>query len=398
MPDRPLPDSRHRRRRPPWKSPLHWAWLFLALALSVWLALSMPQAPGAGRVQTGQTQVLARDSGQAHAVRPGQAGSRDSLARLERRARIFGQLFFYVGLGAMLGAIVEGRGWYRVFSGSLGRISRAAGLPEIVGLAMPTALASGPGADSMLMASHRRGELPSSALLAGGLCNGVLAHISHLLRVIYPVAAAIGLPGLLFFGVQILGGLIILTTVLLCHRFLAAGQRTAGRKDPPQAGGLPSIRSWPDTLRFGCLRAAGLLFRLACVSVPLILAMEWLIRAGALDFWDSLVPAAVSRYFPEQLLTIVAAQFGGLIQSATVSAGLLAQGLITRPQILLAMLLGSVLTSPVNTVRRTLPTTLAIYPPRLACLIVFGAQLARLAVVLAATALLILWMGTQPLL
>ena len=104
------------------------------------------------------------------------------------------------------------------------------------------------------------------------------------------------------------------------------------------------------------------------------------------------MPAAVSHYFPEQLLTIIAAQLGGLVQSSFVSAGLFDQGLITKPQILLAMLTVS---NPFRTLRRNLPTALAIFPLPIALTIVIGMQVARLLTTVCGIALVIFWMHCQ---
>ena len=322
-------------------------------------------------------------------------GERTTLQKLEQRGLLFARLFALVGLGAMLGSIIEGRRWYRMLAKSLGRLTRAARLPDIVGYAMPAALASSAAADSMLVASHNRGEISASALIAGGMLNSFLAHFSHSMRVAYPVIAAIGLPGLLYFVIQFSGGAIIIACVLFWNRFTHRNLPESSAKGKEFDEGTSPVLPWKEILRQGLLRVMSLLFRLACISIPLILAMEWVIRSGVLDFWDRLVPAAISRHFPEELLTITAAQMGGLISSATVSASLMAQGLITGPQVLLAMLISSAVGNPVRTLRRNLPTALGIFPPRIACIIVFGMQLSRLLVMVAGAAILVAWMQAQ---
>lgn len=338
-------------------------------------------------------------------------GETSALARLEKRARDFARLFLFVGFGALLGSVMEGRRWHRFLASTMGRLTRAARLPAVVGVATPTALVSTAVADSMIVASHARGEISSSALVAGGMMNSYLAHVSHSMRVLYPVVAAIGLPGLLFFGLQFAGGALVVACVLVVNRLRAKEtEGTPGSSssatvpaDGPASSSTPSrpnidegpVLPWRTTLRNGVTRALSLLFRLACVSVPMMLAMEWCIRAGYLDFWDRVVPAAVSRHFPEQLLAIMAAQMGGLIQSSAVSASLLSQGLITRTQILLAMLVSSAVGNPVRTLRRNLPTALALFPAHLACVIVFGMQFARLLVTVGGAALVILYMSAH---
>ena len=406
--------GRHRRRKAPWKSPFWCAWLVLSLVLSAWMTVQMPQKATRQASQQAQTQQMAKSrdlvpnvvkNAVPHASDPSAPiakkharaphGERTTLQKLEQRGLLFARLFALVGLGAMLGSIIEGRRWYRVLAKSLGRLTRVARLPDIVGYAMPAALASSAAADSMLVASHNRGEISASALIAGGMLNSFLAHFSHSMRVAYPVIAAIGLPGLLYFVIQFSGGAIIIACVLFWNRFTHRNLPESSAKRNEFDEGTSPVLPWKETLRQGLLRVMSLLFRLACISIPLILAMEWVIRSGVLDFWDRLVPAAISRHFPEELLTITAAQMGGLISSATVSASLMAQGLITGPQVLLAMLISSAVGNPVRTLRRNLPTALGIFPPRIACIIVFGMQLSRLLVMVAGAAILVAWMQAQ---
>lgn len=417
--------GRRHTRKPPWKSPVWCAWLVVAMMLSCWLTLSMPGSGHTGKARPVPSQVqgtkppehvphrdkaLIPDTDQKAGAdtlhrapkvwqhRTGQdardtPNAPDRLDRLAHRAFLFARLFCFVGLGALLGSLIEGRRWYRFLASSLGRLTRAARLPHIVGLALPTALVSCPAADSMLVASHAKGEIGKAALIAGGMINSYLAHVSHSMRVLYPVVAAIGLPGLCFFGIQFAGGALVIACVLVWNRLHNPVEEDT--RPLPAAQGFQPVLPWRTCLAMGLVRAGSLLFRLACVSVPLILAMEWLLRSGSLDFWDQLVPATVSRFVPEELLTIMAAQMGGLIQSATVSASLAAQGLITGPQILLAMLISSAVGNPVRTLRRNLPTALGIFPMPLACIIVLGMQCSRLLVTICAAALLIVWMQVQ---
>ena len=423
--------GRRHTRKPPWKSPVWCVWLVVAMMLSCWLTLNMP---GSGHTRKARPvpslaqgtkppehvshrdKALIPDTDQKagadtlhltpkvwqhrtgqdprNAAQNAAPNVQNALDRLAHRAFLFARLFCFVGLGALLGSLIEGRRWYRFLASSLGRLTSMARLPHIVGLALPTALVSCPAADSMLVASHARGEIGRGALIAGGMINSYLAHVSHSMRVLYPVVAAIGLPGLLYFGIQFAGGALIIACVLVWNRLHSPVPEDHANA-LPAAQALQPVLPWRTCLATGLVRAGSLLFRLACVSVPLILAMEWLLRSGSLDFWDQLVPATVSRFVPEELLTIMAAQLGGLIQSATVSASLAAQGLITGPQILLAMLISSAVGNPVRTLRRNLPTALGIFPMPLACIIVLGMQFSRLLVTICAAALLIVWMQVQ---
>ena len=119
---------------------------------------------------------------------------------------------------------------------------------------------------------------------------------------------------------------------------------------------------------------------------------EWLLKNGAFSFWEQYVPDQVNRFFPAELVSVVAAQMGGLVQSSAVAANLRAEGLIDNAQILLAMLVGSAVGNPFRTLRRNLPSALGIFPVPVAFAIVFGMQLSRLAVTLVAIAGVIAFM------
>ncbi len=144
------------------------------------------------------------------------------------------------------------------------------------------------------------------------------------------------------------------------------------------------------------MRSFSLLFRMACMTVPLMLGIEWLLKNGVLDFWETALPHAVTELFPTELLSAVAAQFGGLVQSSAVAANLRAEGLIDNSQILLAMLVGSALGNPFRALRRNLPSALAIFPVPIALSIVLGMQLSRFLVTLAGIAGVVWMMLNTP--
>ncbi len=320
---------------------------------------------------------------------------RSDAEKVFMRLKTFGRLFAIVGLAAFLGGLVEARRWHMVLAKQMGRLTRMARLPEISGLALPTALCSNAAANSILAGSHAKGEIRTSALIAGGIANSYLAYVSHALRVMYPVIAAVGLPGVLFFGVQFTGAFCMLLAVLLLNRWYVSG-----RGDTPFAEGTPGPDAdplaWPQAISRSAVRSLSLLFRMAYLTVPLILGIEWLLKSGALDFWEDALPKSVAALFPVELLSVVAAQMGGLVQSSALAAHLRADGLISNTQILLAMLVGSAVGNPLRMFRRNLPSALGIFPAPIAFTIVLGTQFSRfLATLLATTCVVVVMLSMR---
>ena len=383
---------------PPWKRPGWVLWFVLAAVCSCWLILHMPadsrrmrDAPATATQITDASPARGAPGG----VLPTQASGQPSDAeRIFMKLETFGRLFAIVGIAAFCGGLMEARQWHMVLALLMGRLTRMARLPEIVGLAMPTALCSNAAANSILVSSHAEGQIRTSALIAGGMMNSYLAYISHSIRVMFPVIGAIGLPGVLYFGMQFTGGFLVLLCILLWNRWYVSRHGESPCATEPGSTSQPL--AWPHAISKAAIRSFSLLFRMACMTVPLMLGIEWLLKNGVLDFWETALPHAVTELFPTELLSAVAAQFGGLVQSSAVAANLRAEGLIDNSQILLAMLVGSALGNPFRALRRNLPSALAIFPVPIALSIVLGMQLSRFLVTLAGIAGVVWMMLNTP--
>ena len=255
---RPLP--------PPWRRPSRILWFVLAVIGACWLTLHMPESHvmRPKPEQNGTSAPTSRmhrpapvsesmdaDVGEDAVTSSGPTKMDTAAPRMKRHApltpaekifakmKTFGRLFAIVGIAAFLGGLMEARRWHMALARVMGKLARMARLPEIVGLAMPTALCSNAAANSILVSSHADGHIRTSALIAGGMANSYLAYVSHSIRVMYPVLGAIGLPGALYFAVQFSGGFIVILGVLLWNRWYVSGhgdtpvsRHSPGRRSP----------------------------------------------------------------------------------------------------------------------------------------------------------------------
>lgn len=385
----------------PWRQPLRWLWLVLALAASGVMVVHMPSgmgAPGAGKPRMslkpageapaethgeGKKKEEASAAGTApaprkrHHSRSAQApetGAEKILARLPQ----IGSLIGLVAVAAFIGGIAEIFRFHLALGRLFGGLARWARLPEIISLSIPTALYSNAAANGMLVSSHAEGKITHSNLIAGGMVNSYLSFVSHSLRVAYPVIGAVGLPAICYFGWQMGFGFLFIAGVLFLHRRRspAAVPEAAPSGDTPAAG--HASPEWSQSLRRTCLRVLALVFRMLCLTVPLMIGVEWLMKNGLFSWWEEHVPDWVNRIFPAELMSIVAAQMGGLVQAAGVAANLRSHGMVTSSQILLAMLVASAIGNPIRALRRNLPSAMGIFPARDALTIVIVMQLSRM--------------------
>ena len=148
---------------PPWKRPGWVLWFVLAAVCSCWFILHMPVDSRRMRdapTTATQTADASPARGALGGVLPTQASGQPSDAeRIFMKLETFGRLFAIVGIAAFCGGLMEARQWHMVLALLMGRLTRMARLPEIVGLAMPTALCSNAAANSILVSSHAEGQI-----------------------------------------------------------------------------------------------------------------------------------------------------------------------------------------------------------------------------------------------
>ena len=205
----------------------------------------------------------------------------------------------------------------------------------------------------------------------------------------YPVIALIGIAGFAFFVIQLLGGFLLICGCFFIHWYICKQkEQDLSHLNPEQKEPL----AWKITIKQGILRTLAILFRMGYITVPLMLGTEWIIKSGMLDFWEEAVPYQVAKFFPAELIAIVIAQIGGLIQSASVSSHFLAENMVNHAQILLAMLVASAIGNPIRTLRRNLPIALGIFPIKVALTIVLSMQFARFLITILGSALVVLYL------
>ena len=301
-----------------------------------------------------------------------------------RILKSLGRLILLVGLATFIGSIFELRNWTS-FAGVLLRpLIAYARLPQLAGAAMVTALFSNYAAGSLLAGSFAEGRLTRFEMRVGAICNSYIAYVSHSLRVMYPIVGALGIPALYYFGMMFGAGLIITLVAVTISRLRPAAA-ISGYAEADDEGlqaakilNQRELGSWPETLRKSGQRTKEIVIRVVCITVPLYVLVTYLNQAGFFQVWKDFVPEIATPFFPPEVLTIMAARLGGLISAAGVASELFAQGAVGYAHILLALFAGNIITNPIRTLRRNLPSAMGIFPPRDGFFIVMVMQGSRL--------------------
>lgn len=354
-----------------------------------------------------------------------------------RRGVMLVELVFFIAVGIFVGQVLEVSGLVRYLAVVTWPFTRLGWLSKEAGPAFLMAFQSGAIANTMLVSARDGGHLNRRQLYTSVLVVSCLSLFAHLPTYIPAVAVAFGPEGAtaLFavrFGAIFAEILLVLAVSGLVVRrgtdqpaAVLAGMGVSvplpGSPAPADVGGgsaRPADASatatgaeapeGPTTQGRRCShgRPAGrgfwstvwsrsrrTLLRLLMYVVPTVAAMAVLDELGFFRWLGNAMPWLFQLSFlPPQSSVIIPAQAANLYNGAVAAATFLDENVITVRQAVLVMLVGTVLTAPIRTLRHALPTYMAVLGARAGLALAVMAQVLRIAfLILGIWVLMMVW-------
>ena len=299
-----------------------------------------------------------------------------------RKTFILVELIIYISIGVLFAQILEVSGLIKYFSILAWPVTKLGRLGQASGPAFIVAFQSGAVANSMLVASTDRGLLNKRQLYSSVLVVSCLSLFAHLPTYVIPIGSVFGLKATaMLFGVRF-GAIVVEIIVILLVSNLVIRSWT-DKKFPAKAIDLPAeVRSsrqrkngfWTTVW----LRSKKTLRRLIFFLLPTFVIMVFAEYFGFFKWLSDAVPSLFTLSFlPSQATVIIPAQAMSLYNGAIAAANFLDDGSLTAKQAVLIILVGSLITAPIRTVKHALPTYVAVLGPKAGVVMAVSAQVLR---------------------
>jgi hypothetical protein len=305
------------------------------------------------------------------------AGGLSASATADDLAWPLARILLLVGVGLIVGQVVEATGWTRHLARLAGPMFRFANLGSRCGAAFTTAFFSGVAANAMLVDTYREGNIGKGHLFLTNFVNHFPAFFLHLPTTLFIVLPLAGLAGGIYMGLVLSAVVLRTCCFLLVGRFFLSPpsepeQREQGGASSPGKG----LKDVAAQLRDRFPRR---FLGIVQYVVPIYIFVYTLTKLGAFDALRQILSGtAVGAVFPVESLSMVIIAFLADYTSGFATAGaLLENGVLGLHQGALALLLGNVVAFPVRAMRHQLPRYLGIYTPGMGTQILLLGQLAR---------------------
>ena len=234
-------------------------------------------------------------------------------------------------------------------------------LPDICGTAFLTAFVSNPAANSMIAGACSDKKITRRDMILNGIANSYAAKVSHSMRMSFVIVSAFGgawLAGIAYFAIQFLNGFV--RTIMIFFAGRIKHKDEVSTISGPKVEVLP----WYDAVKKAGKRTKRMVIRILLITVPIYLIFSCLAQMGFYKMINNYIPESLAGILSPEIIGVMAARLGGMVSAAGIAGELFQDGTITIIQIVIAFLLGNMITNPIRTFRRNLPIAMGIFPGR----------------------------------
>ena len=288
------------------------------------------------------------------------------------------RLLLFISIGLLVASFIESLNWTSKIAALARPLIRFGHLSETAGASFSMALFSGVTANTMLAEAYDKQTIGKKELVLSNLFNSLPTYFLHL-----PTMLVITTPlikGAAFIYVGLTFGAAILRTfsITLLSRHLLAEKSAPAT---PVLGQEEQQRvDWKGVLKKGGIRFKKRIGKIVRYTIPIYILIFLMHRSGIFMTLE-LAMANYLSFLPwltPQSMGIITLHIAAEFTAGLAAAGaLLQEGSMTYQEIIMALLVGNILSSPIRAVRHQFPFYAGIFKPKLATELIIYNQLFR---------------------
>lgn len=288
------------------------------------------------------------------------------------------RLLMGLAAGLLVANLLECLKWTRGLCRLTLPLARAAHLGETSGAAFALAFISPASANALLSQKHAQGEISFRELMLSNLFNSLPAYFTHTPTIFLLTWPVLGLPAVIYVGLTLLAALGRTAATIILSRHLLPQPPSAPCADRSERSPIRSKTPlWREAARKAWLRFLKRLPRLVLFTVPVYVLMYAVQVTGGFDAAKNWLAGHIAwlSIVPPQAMGIVALHLAAELGAALGAAGsLLATGGLSPQEVVLALLVGNILSTPMRALRHQLPAYAAFFAPALGLKLIVANQ------------------------
>ncbi|MEG6550528.1 hypothetical protein V6C53_09845 [Desulfocurvibacter africanus] len=301
------------------------------------------------------------------------------------------RLSLTISLGLLVANLIEALNWTRAVAKLAEPLIRLARLKDVSGASFSMAFFSGVAANTMLSEAYDKGALSRRELILSNLFNSLPTYFLHLPSMFFLVVPFLGSAAFVYVGLTLLSAILRTSFIVALGRVwlppLPEGCVVCRLDEAAKAQGA---RTWRDALRISIKRFKKRIGKVLTFTVPIYILVFFLNRWGVFKMLEGFLAehAGILSWLHPKAISIVVFQVASEFTAGLAAAGALLEAqALPMKQVVLALLVGNVLSTPMRAFRHQFPFYAGIFKPALATRLIAASQALRAGSIVVVTAL-----------
>lgn len=286
------------------------------------------------------------------------------------------RIAFYITLGLFIANFIESLNWTHRLAFLVRPLIRMGRLSSVTGASFSVAFISGVSANTMLAEAYDKGQMGKAELYLANLFNSIPRFFLHLPTVFFLTAPMIKGAAFFYVGLTFAASILQTFLVILGGRLLLPEPAGAVYSPPPAAAKV----GWRDAIGKSYRRLKKRIGKVLLYMIPVYILFFLLNKYGLFTWLEKFI--ATKAWFlawlnPQSLGIVVLQVTTEFSAGVAAASALLAENSLTFKEVVLALLAGNILSTPIRAIRHQLPYYTGIYSPQLALQLVGVSQAVR---------------------
>jgi hypothetical protein len=287
------------------------------------------------------------------------------------------RLIASISAGLLIANLIEALNWTRQIALLARPLVRFGHLSDVSGASFSMAVFSGVSANTLLAEAYDQQKISKTELVLANLFNSLPTYFVHLPTMFFITVPMIKGAAVIYVGLTLFAALLRTFSIIAVSRVLLP---LPVRQDCPPEGTPSQGINWREAFDKSWRRFRKRIRKILLVTVPIYILIFVVNRIG---FFRELEQAAAAylSFIPgltPHAMGIITLQMASELTAGVAAAGALLQdGMMEHREIILALLIGNILSSPLRAVRHQFPYYAGIFRPKVATELIVCSQAFR---------------------
>lgn len=291
------------------------------------------------------------------------------------------RLIFYISIGLLVANFIEALNWTRWVALLARPLTRLGHMSDTAGASFSMAMFSGVTANTILAEAFDKQQLTRRELIIANLFNSLPTYFIHLPTIFFITVPLIHGAAFIYIGMTLSAAVVRTASIVMISRFILPRPTNpasaTATKSMPQSDAI----DWRAALEKSWKRFKRRIKKIIKFTVPIYVVIFIMYRVGYFRDLEQFAAGylTIIPWLSPQSMGIITLQLAAELTAGLAAAGaLLQEGALSQREIILALLVGNVLSSPLRAVRHQFPYYAGIFKPAIAAQLILCSQSFRI--------------------